>query len=463
MRIACVDKTATDRLKLEETLGQGFRECRKTIGHLLVAKFYPSSREEALINTPPDVLIVGPAFNSEEAFRFVREWKSLHSDVPVFIFASEENYCLKALKRFEPYVREVFCTVDKASRYVYSISSVSEVDKKRIKGALITVQGVKGGVGVTSVVGGLAHAYQELGKSIVVMDLSQRGVFSQFMLSDKWQSSELSEILAQKIIPDADKVERLLIQLKNGIQVLPPPSGAGEIREVYVRNTDTLEIPLYIVDRLLELYDVVLVDMAGTEGILPFALTCRADCRIILSGNDAGSVHLLASMISDSQSMGEGQTLIVINRLIQNGLNLEDVLDFITWIPSFDKSLLFSEEIPYDPRASLWIGTGNTIYTEGSKKIKNCLFALAKESLGTREEKAKNRITDRKYFGLIGSRKKREITYNKKENLPLLPLEILPVRAPTQINGTEATTEEVCMDSPVSDFTYCPPKKVANL
>jgi len=468
MRIACVDKTATDRLKLEETLGAGFRECRKTIGHLLVAKFYPSSREEALINTPPDVLIVGPAFDSEEAFNFVREWKALHSEIPVFIFASEENYSLKVLKRFEPYVREVFCTADKASRFVYSITNISELDKKRIKGKLVTVQGVKGGVGVTSMVGGLAHAYQELGKSIVVVDLSQKGVFSQFMLSDKWQSSEFSEILSQKIIPDADKVERLLIQLKNGIQVLPPPSGAGEVREVYVRNTEVLEIPLFIVDRLLELYDVVLVDTAGTEGILPFALTCRADCRIVLSGNDAGSVHLLGSMISDMQSMGAGRSLVVINHLIQNGLNLEDVLDFVSWIPSFEESMLFPEEIPYDVRASLWIGTGNTIYTEGYKKIKSCLSSLAKDSLGAREENARGRITHRKYFGLIGSRKKKEIAYDKKESLPLLPPEVVSRKAPQKSEVSSNDVVPIFGDVNILgeeeqvDFSYTPPKKVVN-
>ncbi len=468
MRIACVDKTATDRLKLEETLGAGFRECRKTIGHLLVAKFYPSSREEALINTPPDVLIVGPAFDKEEAFSFVREWKGLHPEIPVFIFVSEENYSIKVLKRFEPYVREVFCTADKASRFVYSITNISELDKKKIKGKLVTVQGVKGGVGVTSMVGGLAHAYQELGKSIVVVDLSKRGVFSQFMLSDKWQSSEFSEILSQKIIPDADKVERLLIQLKNGIQVLPPPSGAGEVREAYVRNTEVLEIPLFIIDRLLELYDVVLVDTAGTEGIFPFALMCRSDCRVILSGNDAGSVHLLGSMISDMQSIGAGRSLVVVNHLIQNGLNLEDVLDFVAWIPFFEESMLFPEEIPYDVRAALWIGTGNTIYTEGSKKVKSSLFNLAKDSLGTREDSSPNRITHKKYFGLIDAKKKKEITFNHKGSLPLLPPSIILEQSPKKppLNSEELApifaNKTIIIEEEQEDYSYSPPKKVVN-
>jgi cellulose biosynthesis protein BcsQ len=460
MRIACVDKTATDRLKLEQLLEDGFRECRRTIGHLLVAKFYPSSKEEALVNSPPNILVVGPAFSVDEALTFVRDWKALHPQVPIFVFTSEEDYSLRVLKRFEPYVAEVFCQADKASRYVFSITSVTDPSKGHNRGKLVVVQGVKGGVGVTSLVGGLAHAYQDMGKSVVVVDLSKGGVFSQFMLSDKWLSAEFSEMIAEGLVPDADRVERLLVVLKNGLQVLPSPSGAGEIRELYVRDSERLEVPLYIVDRLLELFDIVLVDTAGTEGILTFALSCRADCRLVVSGNDTGSVHLLGSMISEFQGHQEGQTKIVINKLVSKGLNREDVLDFVSWNPHFDQEMLFDIEIPYEERASMWIGTGNTIFTEGSKKIKNALVALATISVGSADKiSTTKRITLRNTFGIFASKKKLELPHDRREALPMLPPDI---HSDKRVDIDNSIGDGGAYGDDDSQLSYSPPKRVVN-
>lgn len=458
MRIACVDRTATDRLKLEQLLEDGFRECRRTIGHLLVAKFYPSSREEALVNTPPNILILGPALGIDEALTFLRDWKSLYPELPVFIFISEENYSLKNLKRLEDYVSEVFCIADKPSRYVYSITSMGDVSKRTNKGRLIVAQGVKGGVGVTTVVGGLAHAFQDLGKSVVVVDLSKGGIFSQFMLSDKWQSSEFSEILAEGILPDSDKVERLLVTLKNGLQVLPPPSGAGELRELYVRDSERLEVPLFIIDRLIDLYDVVVVDTANTEGILTFALSCRADTRLIVTGNDTGSVHLLSGLVSDFDSLQDGQTKILINRLVLKGLNKEDVLDFVSWSPNFDQAMLFEGEIPYEERASMWIGTGNTIFTEGSRKIRNILKSLSVNLLGELEENSeRKRLSFKKTLGLLGMPKKLEVIEDRREALPMLPLKADSVSLPPNL------MESVSLSSGEgAELSYTPPKKVIN-
>ncbi len=498
MRIACVDKTATDRLKLEEILSAGFRECRKTIGHILVSKFFPSSREQALVNSPPDVVVLGPGLTSDEAFAFVREWSSLHQDTPVFMFCLEERYSFKLLNRFEPYVREIFTLSDKASRYVYSISSTAKQENKRSKGSLVTVEGVKGGVGVTSITAGLAHAYQELGKSAVVVDLSSAGVFCQFMLADKWQSSEFSEILSQKRMPDTDKVERLLVSLKNGIKVLPPPSGGGEARELFLRNVETLDISLYLIDRLLEIHDVVIVDMAGSEGIFPFALTCRSDCRMLISGNDAGSVHLLGSKISGNHNIGDGLVFVVLNSILQSGLGCEDVLDFISWVPGFEENMLYREEVPYNSKAALWMGTGNTIYTEGNAKLKNMLVTLANASLGLTELIPARIGGKQKYLNMIPSRKKAGIGFRMLRRLPLLTeaepiLEvqlssvILPMdrqaspalgntKLSDEIDSSNLSEESRKVDcvfhisdhldsSPsvkVEDFDYTPPKKVVN-
>jgi len=85
MRIACIDISAGDRLKLEQFLDNSFRDCRKSVGHMLVARFYPSTKDEILVNSSPDIIVIGPAFSSDESLTLARDICSVHPSVPVFV------------------------------------------------------------------------------------------------------------------------------------------------------------------------------------------------------------------------------------------------------------------------------------------------------------------------------------------------------------------------------------------
>lgn len=209
MRIACVDNTASDRLVLENFLDAAFRECRKSIGHMIVARFFPSTKEEILINSTPDCIIIGAAFSADEALLLARDIATVHNSVPVFVFLKPEEFSLRNIKRFQPYVREIFSTSDPSSRFVFSLTTISENEQKRKKGTLISLQGVKGGVGVTTLTAGLAHAVQAVGKSVAVVDLSQKGEMCQYFLCDQWQSSEYTNLLSDKILPDPEHISKI--------------------------------------------------------------------------------------------------------------------------------------------------------------------------------------------------------------------------------------------------------------
>ncbi|HMO18325.1 MAG TPA: ParA family protein [Oligoflexia bacterium] len=426
MRIACVDKTAADRLRLERFLDDAFRECRKSVGHMAVARFFPASKEELLINSCPEVAIVGSSLGCDEALFFARDVASVHSDLPLFVFLDPSEYTVKNIKRLEPYVTDVFSSADAPSRFVYALTTVSQKEKASSRGLLFAVQGVKGGVGTTSIAGAVAHAAQSLGRTVALVDLSQRGELLQFFLSDRWQSSEYSNLLTDKIIPEVEHLNRILVHARNGLPILPPPAGAGEMRELWLRDATRFEVPLGMIDLLQERFDLVVVDFAGSEGILPFAIECRADVRIFVSANEPGSLHLLTSRVEEFEFAGEGVTRFLVNRTNPHGLTHEDVLDFICWSSKFSEDMLYPLEVPYDARGGLWVGTGNSLYTEGGAKLRSAIESFTRDALGMDEAKSKKiRIPFANSLKNLAERalpekRKKEVRYTAADALPFL-------------------------------------------
>lgn len=430
MRIACVDNTATERIALESFLDESFRECRKSIGHLLVARLYPISREELLINSLPDCIVIGHGFELDKALHLVREIRSISVDVPLYVFLKSELYNVQNLKRFGHYVNDIFSENDIASRFVFKLTTVESLANDKKKGYLFSFQGIKGGVGTTSLVGGFAHALHDLGESIAVVDFSRRGEFCQFCLSEKWQSSSYAQLLIDGQLPDNEHLEKSLIFLSNGIPVLPPPSGSDELRELWLRDPSRLEIGLSFIELLLERYSVVLVDLAHAEGILPFAVECRSDARIFVSSNDPGAIHLLTHRVDDLTMPIEGTTTFLINQIYENGLNHEDILDFIAWSPNFTEELLYPTSIPFEKKGSLWMGTGNTMFTESSAGLQRALKKFIADAIGLEVKstrKTKKIPFEIVFKSLSGKNKQTLIPFSKRKMIPYFegPQEIL--------------------------------------
>lgn len=147
---------------------------------------------------------------------------------------------------------------------------------------------------------------------------------------------------------------------------------------MWLRDLERFEISLQIVESLLESYDLVLVDLAAAEGILPYALTSQADVRVLLTSNAPSSVHLLQQRLIEEQSIpGDAEVLVAITLLSPSGLTEKDIRDFILK----DTPLLREKEfrslpsLTFDRKAQHWMGTGNSLYTESGKGLQSLLRA----------------------------------------------------------------------------------------
>ncbi len=381
MRVACVDRTAALRVVLQKYFEQSYERCRHSIGNVNLAQTIPCKKEELLVNAPPDVVAVGPGFGVEEAYALCREISRTFPGLPILVFLAADAYSLRSLRRFQKVCSDVFSMDDPPTRLIYKLSSFEENQGRSAQGKLITVIGVKGGVGTTSVVSGLAHAAEAVGKTAVVVDLSASGAFTQYMSAQRWQSPDFTALLTEGLVPDRAAVERCLTTAPNGINILLPPSGSTDIRELWVRDSSRFEITLAAIEVLKEIFDVVIVDTAAVEGVLPFALNSRAHARLLITSNDPASVHLLTSKLAELMEIpGDAQTQVLVNILWEGGLNKEDIVDFLYGNENFNELMAVLDPIPFDSRGRHWIGTGNTFYTESATAVQE-LFETALSTL----------------------------------------------------------------------------------
>lgn len=391
MKVACVDKTASDRIKLEKLFDSAFEQCRNTFGHLTIATTYPATLDDLLLNKPPQLIAIGAGFSIEEAHAACRKIHSTYSDVPVFLFLSPDTYSLRGLRRFQTVTTEIFSTDESAIRLVHKLTSLNLSAQSLSQGKLVTISGVKGGVGATSVVSALVHAAEAVGKQAIVVDLSEVGAFARYMSIRRPHSPDHAALITDSLTPDRVTVERCVATAANGVRVLLAPTGGTDTREQWIRDASRLEVSLSVIHLLREMFDLIFVDTGNTEGIFPFALQAQADTRILVTSNDPASVHLLNSRLSTlAQGPGESAIHILVNVLIEKGLTKEDIIDFLVTNENFEEHMALLAPIPFDSRGQNWIGTGNTFYTESSVTVQELFedivqtIALSQEDLERR-------------------------------------------------------------------------------
>ena len=368
MQIACVDKSATDRLKLQKRLEQAYEECRSFIGHLTVAHTFPCSRDELLLRTAPDIVVLGPGFSTEEAEATCKQIRRSLPKTPILLFVAEDVFSLRTLRRFEPLTSDTFSIEEQSTRIIHKLIALAESGLKQTPGNLILVAGVKGGVGATSIVSGLAHAAHALGKSSIVIDLSKNSSLIHYLGTSRWQSPDYSSLLSENLRADEQIIRRCICTAPNGLDVLLPPAGGTEVRELWLRDNSSFEASLSIVTHLRDEYDVVLVDLAQAEGILPFALLTRASSILLLSSNDPASAYILGTELSKLSDVPRpGNLNILLNMLQPRSLSRNDVADFLQLHESYKSDILLNELVEYDRQGANWIGTGNSFYTECSR------------------------------------------------------------------------------------------------
>ncbi len=151
-------------------------------------------------------------------------------------------------------------------------------------GSIITVFGVKGGVGKTTLATNLAVALaQESSASVALVDLDVPFGDVALML-DMHPEQDILDALSDGVVDDLERLQKLLMRSPHGVHVLPAPLAPDEAGSLDSRRVGQL------LSKLAALYQFVLVDTpVGLTELTAAALdasemamlvTTPGDCRV---------------------------------------------------------------------------------------------------------------------------------------------------------------------------------------
>lgn len=383
MKIACIDKSKTDQEALKCILENAYHACLSEISYITPTSFYISSVEQALLESEVGVVAIGPGFSTSESYLISKRFKEKRADVQIVIFLDSDTYKISELKRFEDVADKVFKSTEDPHSIVHYLSSFNKIrhSYETGSGKVIAAIGAKGGVGLTSIVSGLAHASQACQMSALIIDLSATSSFCHYMGVKRWHSPEYNSSILNEHSLKFNDLDECIIEAENGIHLLLPPAEStqsnilcSEIRDQWLRDKNCLELTFHLIELLKTKYDVVLIDTARVESLLTYSLIAKSDVNLLITSNTASSIYMLRKEYEIiKESTFKGTTHILFNEVDQSGQNKECLEDYLKIHNLHCERDLLLKSVPYEKSAKSWIGTGNTFYTEASARTKKIL------------------------------------------------------------------------------------------
>lgn len=377
MKLACIDKSASARLSLQQQVVTALDSARAIYGHVNLFEVYVSQLVDMEYSASPRAVFIGSSFSVDESLHVCREVRRISPQTPIVVVLSEENLSLVSLQEFRLVSDAVLSVSDSPSRFMHAILEVTRTPKTT-PGLVCVVDGVKGGVGATSVVCGVGHALQAVGKKALLVDLNRHSAIATYLGAEQLRSAKLAGALADNRTPSHELLVNCITDTPSGLSLLLPPTGYTESHEIWLHRSASVDFFLDAITVLRHHFDVLVFDIGGASGVVPFALIANADKRVLVSTNDYASIHLLASNLEEHFSMpGNAEVLVALNLIHQRGLSAGDISDYLAIrVPAIAKKLSYLT-LPADKGAQSWIGSYNTPYTEGSRVMQEALCHLA--------------------------------------------------------------------------------------
>jgi len=374
---------------------------------LLLHKLTPLSLDELLLSSNFDAVILGPKLGAHSSWNYARTIKQKLPKLSCLAILDQQEVGLLNLKKFEREEIPVLQQDDSVDRIVHAVSTLEKRKAKKELGKVIYFEGSKGGVGVTSVISGLAHASVEIEKKAVIVDLSPYSTFSNYLLAKRSCSPDLSVVIEDGIRIEDKTIENSIEKTICGIEVLLPPSCKSDLREKWLRNPDYLEYGLETIEILKEKYDLVLIDGSGTEGILPFSLLSRSDLVVAVTSDDPAAAYLLDRTLKKISAVpGAFQTHVLLNETTDTGLEVQDIESILRFSSRHDNLVFHRQTLALDNSAAKWPGTGNSFYTESKKGTQQALrrileAILAGESTALADNGQSSALSFEQFIGLV--------------------------------------------------------------
>ena len=381
MRILIVDKTAEGQSQVArriESFNQSDVEMLDLRIKLVLDKDFLAQLEEA------DVLLLGSGLG-EDAAAVARSAVTKMPWIHVIMFVTEEAYSGGAFRSAHAAgVRKVL--PDNASpldllQELVSIYAEFRREGRIREGRVIVLTHAKGGTGATSISAALAEVCSVHHRKTLLWDLDveTRDLCRSLTVSGAEAQVVSSWVNGGRDI-SRDSIVDALIPVSQDVSVLMPPDSMAEAMDL-VCHTDGMAICQRILELARVMHDVILIDTGGRIGPATGTLVRAADEVVIVIDDTVLGLTALDLFLSYVKALvvETDRISFVVNGYSGSLLAVPQIEAELEPVHGLGPRPWRLPPVPVDPKASLWPGSGRTLYSMGQKGTRGALEEIGRE------------------------------------------------------------------------------------
>ncbi len=389
MRVLIVDKTAEGQAAVArriEAFSQSDVEMLDLRVKLVLDKDYQSQIHDA------DVLILGSSL-ADGAPVLARQALSQMPWLHIVMFVSDESYSGGSFRAAHSAgVRKVLTEESSPLDLLQELVGIYAEFRRegRVREAkIVVVTHAKGGTGATSISAALAEVCSVYRKRTLLWDLDveTRDLCRSLTVNGSEAKVVSAWVNGSRDI-SRDSICDALIPVSQDVSVLMPPDSMAEAMDL-VCHTDGMTICQRILELARVMHDTVIIDTGGRIGPATGGLMRAADEVVIVIDDTVLGLTALDLFLSYVKALVVDTERIsfVVNGYSGSLLAVPQIEAELEPVHHLGSRPWRLPPVPVDPKASLWPGSGRTLYSMGQKATRATLEEIASElNLITRGE-----------------------------------------------------------------------------
>lgn len=381
MRILIVDKSAEGQslcARRIEAFNQSDIEMLDLRVKLVLDRDYLNQIRDA------DVLILGSGLG-EAGPQIARSALAQMPWLHVIMYVAQETYSGGAFRAAHAAgVRKVLPDEAKPLDLLQELVAIHAEFRRegRIREArIICVTHAKGGTGATSICTALAEVCSVYRRKTLLWDLDveTRDLCRSLAVNGAEAKVVSSWVNGSREI-SRDSICDALIPVSQDVSVLMPPDNMAEAMDL-VCHTDGISICQRLLELARAMHDVILIDTGGRIGPATGALMRAADEVLIVIDDTVLGLTALDLFLSYVKALvvGSERITFLVNGYSGTLLAVPQIEAELEPVHGLGPRPWRMPPVPVDPKASLWPGSGRTLYSLGSKNTRSALEEVAEE------------------------------------------------------------------------------------
>jgi len=381
MRVLIVDKTAEGQslcARRIEAFNKSDIEMLDLKVKLVLERDYQSQLREC------DVMILGTGLG-ESATAIARSALAQVPWLHIIMYVTEEAYSEGAFHAaYNVGVRRVLSETSSPLDLLQELVAIYQEFRREGRareGRVICVTHAKGGTGATSICGALAEVCSVHRRRTLLWDLDveTRDLCRSLTVNGTEAKVVSSWVNGSREI-SRESIVDALIPVSQDVSVLMPPDSMAEAMDL-VCHTDSMGICQRLLDLCRVMHDVILIDLGGRIGPATGVLMRAADEVLIVIDDTVLGLTALDLFLSYAKTLvvGPDRLSFVVNGYSGSLLAVPQIEAELEPVHHLGERPWRLPPVPVDPKASLWPGSGRTLYSMGQKGTRAALEEIARE------------------------------------------------------------------------------------